>query len=431
MSTLLIGEQSELNEAELDPTPFVGALRLTTALCTAGIIVGGAYAQLQMALFGGFVPVTPAIFKVGLVVILLAVFLLRGTAFFYSPVLRDAFLLLMLTCVTTLSLLFSSEYSLADLLQTSFLYYFMPLIACLFTATPLRISPRTYTTLFILMFLISLGFGLDQFITGTKVLPVESADGNFSVQAWYMYGAVRAFGLFATPMQFGYFCCFVGAYGVMLVLHEERRLLGLLCVISAAAGCFFSQTRAAEICFALTLLVAWAIATKPAGAAFVRLLPWVSILAAVLLFAWGVNRLDQGNSYDSTSSETFGIRVAEWGYYLQEYARSSMLKQVIGAGLIQLLGATGRVRNLSNQTMLFMDNTLLAVLMNTGILGVGILISLYRSAWNYVLARHSKEASSMLLASITMLAVLPFIGSYDVMLTEMGAFLLIATTIAS
>jgi hypothetical protein len=163
----------------------------------------------------------------------------------------------------------------------------------------------------------------------------------------------------------------------------------------------------------------------------VRLLPLVSILAAILLFVWGLGRLGQGNSYDSASSETFGIRIEEWGYYLQEYVRSSILKQIIGAGLIQFLGSTGRVGNLGNQTLLFMDNTLLAVLMNTGIVGVGVLISLYRSAWKHVLARHSKEASSMLLASISMMAVLPFIGSYDVMLTEMGAFLLVAATIAS
>jgi hypothetical protein len=431
MATSVIGEQTDLNYVELDTTPYLGVIRLLAALCTVGIIVGGAFPQLQMALLGGFVPVTPAVFKVGLVIILLAVFGLRGTAFVYSKVLRDAFLLMGVIFVSTMSVLITSGYSLADLMQTNFLYYFMPLLACFFTAIPLRVTPRTYAILFLLMFLISLGFSMDQYLTDTKVLPVTSVDGNFNVLAWYMYGSVRAFGLFATPMQFGYFCCFIGAYGVMVALHEGRRVQGLFWLVAAAAGCFFSQTRAAEICFLLTLLVAWAIATKPSKSGLVRLLPLVSILAAILLFVWGLGRLGQGNSYDSASSETFGIRIEEWGYYLQEYVRSSILKQIIGAGLIQFLGSTGRVGNLGNQTLLFMDNTLLAVLMNTGIVGVGVLISLYRSAWKHVLARHSKEASSMLLASISMMAVLPFIGSYDVMLTEMGAFLLVAATIAS
>jgi hypothetical protein len=111
MATSVIGEQTDLNYVELDTTPYLGVIRLLAALCTVGIIVGGAFPQLQMALLGGFVPVTPAVFKVGLVIILLAVFGLRGTAFVYSKVLRDAFLLMGVIFVSTMSVLITSGYS--------------------------------------------------------------------------------------------------------------------------------------------------------------------------------------------------------------------------------------------------------------------------------------------------------------------------------
>jgi hypothetical protein len=405
---------------------FLQTLRFAIAICICLIMVGGAFSQLQMVLFGGFVPITPAIFKAGLLLVFAVLFFSNDGVYLESRVLQISLLLLLLLVARTVYISSVTSIEFRDLLQSDFLYYFLPLAACCAAAIEVNVPTRFFSRPLLGFFVVSLCLGVAQYVSNEPIVRTESVDGNFIVLAWKFYGQVRAFALFLTCTQFGVFCCLIGSYGIVEFRQKSHKTVGVTLYLSAALGVAVSLTRTAQLAFALVTILTF-VALAPSFGKRARLLPVISQVGALLLLLFGLSRLGAGNSYDLTSSETFTIRILEWTSYLGDFSRLPLMQQIFGAGLIQFLGDNvGRVRYVSNATQTFMDNTLLAVLMNTGLMGVVLIVALYVSAWQMLCERMTDRSSSLYTATLIMVAAIPFIGFFDLMFTELGVFLLLA-----
>lgn len=407
-------------------TPYL--LRLSAAVCIVFVIASGAFPRIQMLLLGGNVPVTPAIVKALLLLILGVAFFARGARIDISLPFASGLFVMLGLGISRAHIFFSSHMPMGDLLLADYLMYFMLLLGCLFAAVPMRVSPRLLTTLFFLIFFISIAIGTGQHFLNEKIIPTDSVDGNFSVQAWDFYGQVRAFGLFPTPMQFGFFCCLIGNFGVVQIVRERRRFVGWLIVILAGFGCFLTLTRAAQICYCVGLPLAYILSVgRPKG--LVRVLPVCALVTAMIVLGAGATRLSVSNRGDLSSSETLYIRLTEWKSYLDRYGDMSLADQVIGSGLVER-GGLGRVKHLANEGPTLLDNTYLAILVNFGIMGVALVVCLYASAWGVLSRKADVGASSLMVATVATFAALPFLANYEVVLNEIGMFLLLANLLA-
>ena len=105
-------------------------LRWIAAICFVSVIAGGAFAQIQVLLLRGYVPVTPAIFKALLLLVLGIAFFARGARCVVSLQVTLGVLLLLGLGISTVHILFSSHIPLNDLLLSDFLLYFVLLLGC-------------------------------------------------------------------------------------------------------------------------------------------------------------------------------------------------------------------------------------------------------------------------------------------------------------
>jgi hypothetical protein len=406
--------------------PFL--LQWIAAICFVSVIAGGAFAQLQVLLLQGNVPVTPAIFKAILLLVLGVTFFARGGRCVISLQLTLGLLILLGLTVSTIHILLSSYLPLSDLLVSDFLMYFVLVLGCSVSAVPIMISPKLLTRLLLSVFAVSLAIGAAQHFLNDKVVATESFDGKFNVLAWNFYGQVRAFGLFLSPMDFGFFCALIANFGVILAVRKRRQFIGWSIVILAGLGCYVSLTRSAQICYVVGLPIAYILGTgKPR--ILVRLLPVCALATAMVVFGFGLTRITQLNKGDITSSETFYIRLTEWKYYLERYREMSLADQIVGSGLVEQ-GGSGRVKHLANEGPMTMDNTYLALLVNSGVMGFALVLGLYASAWNILLVKTAGGASTLMAATAATFAALPFMASYGVVLNEMGMMLLLAGLLA-
>jgi hypothetical protein len=398
------------------------------AICFVSVIAGGAFAQLQVFLLQGNVPVTPAIFKAILLLVLGVTFFARGGRCVISLQLTLGILILLGLTVSTIHILFSSYLPLSDLLVSDFLMYFVLVLGCGVSAVPLMVSPKLLTRLLLLIFVVSLSIGAAQHFLNDKVVATHSLDGKFNVLAWNFYGQVRAFGLFLSPLDFGVFCALIANFGVILAVRKRRRFVGWSMVILAGLGCYASLTRAAQISYIVGLPIAFVLGTgKPK--ILVRLLPVCALATAMIVFGFGLTRITQLNKGDITSSETFYIRLTEWKYYLERYREMSLADQIVGSGLVEK-GGSGRVKHLANEGPMTMDNTYLALLVNSGVMGFALVLGLYASAWDVLSIKAAEGASTLMVATAASFATLPFMASYAVNLNEMGVLLLLANLLA-
>lgn len=403
-------------------------LRWSAAFCIVFVIAAGAFPRIQMLLLGGRVPITPAIVKALLLLVLGLAFFARRARIEITPTFAMGLFVILGLGLSRFHIFSSSHMPVGDILLADYLMYFLLLLACIFAAVPMRVSPRLLTVLFFVIFAISLGIGTAQHFLNAKVIPTDSVDGNFSVQAWDFYGQVRAFGLFPTPMQFGFFCCLIGDIGVVQIARERRRLLGWAIVVMGGFGCFLTLTRAAQICYCVSLPLAYVMsANKPRM--LVRVLPVCAFLTAMIVLGAGATRLNMSNRGDLSSSETLNIRLTEWKYYVDRYENMSIADQVIGSGLVER-GGLGRVKHLANEGPTLLDNTYLATLVNFGLMGVALVVCLYAAAWGALSRKAGAGASSLMVATVATFAALPFLANYEVVLNEVGMFLLLANLLA-
>lgn len=406
--------------------PFL--LQWIAAICFVSVIAGGAFAQLQVLVLQGNVPVTPAIFKAILLLVLGITFFARGGRCVISLQLTLGFLILLGLTVSTIHILFSSYLPLSDLLVSDFLMYFVLILGCIVSGVPIMVSPKLLTRLLLSVFAISLAIGAAQHFLNDKVVATQSLDGKFAVLAWNFYGQVRAFGLFLSPLDFGFFCALIANFGVILAVRKRRHFIGWSIVILAGLGCYASFTRSAQICYLAGLPIAFIVGTgKPR--ILVRLLPACALATAIIVFTVGLTRITQFNKGDITSSETFYIRLTEWKYYLGRYREMSLADQLVGGGLVEK-GGSGRVKHLANEGPMTMDNTYLALLVNTGVMGFVLVVGLYAAAWGVLSARAAEGASTLMAATAATFATLPFMASYGVVLNAMGVMLLLAGLLA-
>jgi hypothetical protein len=404
-------------------------LQWIAAICFISVIAGGAFAQIQVLLLQGNVPVTPAIFKAILLLVLGVAFFARGGRCVISLQLMLGILLVLGLTVSTVHILFSSSLPLNDLLLSDFLMYFLLFLGCAVSAVPIMVSPKLLTWLLLLVFVVSLSIGAAQHFLNDKVVATDSVDGKFAVQAWNFYGQVRAFGLFPSPMDFGFFCALIGNFGVVLAVRERHRFVGWSMVILAGFGCFLTLTRAAQICYCVGLPVAYVLSNgKPK--ILVRVLPICTLLTAVIVLGVGATRLTQFNRGDLTSSETLYIRLTEWKSYLVRYGEMSLADQIVGSGLVEK-GGLGRVKHLANEGPTLLDNTYLALLVNTGLMGLALVVGLFASAWRVFSRKVAEGASTLMVATAATFATLPFLANYEVTLNEVGVLLLLANLLAS
>src|SRR5271170_2565888 len=127
------------------PGDSLGLLRNLAAVTFALVYAWGTFGQVQVLLLQGRVPITPAIFKVILLLVLAVTFIARGGRFVVSPQVTLGALLLLGLIVSTGHLVFTTSSPLGDLLLSDFLGYFLPLIACAFAAVPLMVQPKLLT----------------------------------------------------------------------------------------------------------------------------------------------------------------------------------------------------------------------------------------------------------------------------------------------
>jgi hypothetical protein len=402
-------------------------LRWCAAVCIVLMIAAAVFPRIQM-LVGGTVPVPPAILKALLLFVLGMTFFARGARCTITPPVALCLFITLGLGISRAHILFSSHVPLGDLLFSDFLMYFVLLLGCIFVAVPMLVSPRLLTGLLFSVFFISLAIGAAQYFLNKTIIPTDSVDGNFSVLAWDFYGRVRAFGLFVTPMQFGFFCCLIGNFGIALVVRKQRRLLGCLLVVLAGFGCFVTFTRAAQICYCVGLPLAYIICTgRPK--ALLRVLPACALAMSVIVIGVGATQLAASNKADLSSSETLNIRLTEWKLYLATYGEMSLPDQILGNGLVER-GGFGRIKHLANEGPTLLDNTYIAVLVNFGIVGVALVMGLYASAWIAISRKTAEGASPLMVATAATFATLPFLANYEVVLSEVGMFMLLANLLA-
>jgi hypothetical protein len=256
-------------------------------------------------------------------------------------------------------------------------YYAILLIPVLFYVR--RSLDEFIITRALLVLVFPLGvLGIAQNLSGNLLLPTDSSNQFLQVQSWGFEGSIRAFSLFTSPSNFGHFIALLGALGVAFWLENRgRKAMGITLTIFSLVTGYCTLTRATHLEIIFSMLAVWLVYHRDKVRWILKFCPLVfggvGIFVAFILPTWIV-----GISADLLSDSTLLQRYAEWATYGAMWIGNGLATFLFGAGLVQ------NDRFQAGADVLI-DNSVLAIGVHIGFVGVVFWMAISWWAWRYML----------------------------------------------
>lgn len=364
--------------------------------------VDGAMPQLQMAIFGGRVPIASIFVKVLIISVLCAAVLFhvyrKGTVLL-PEVTRGPFFLFLIFLFGHFC--FSlGEYP-PDYLLLSYNAYYMFLLLLPFT-TYLDFSSRHFIRLILVVAIPILCIGFAQYFLGAPLLSTTSNDGYFSVSAWEYYDKVRSFSLFSSGLQYGYFLSFLAPILVFFCWKTTgvNRFFSFLGLAVLSFACFTTLTRNIYIQFTFTVttaLLLLALSRRSGASVFQKILPllpfFYGLIATASVFLGRLLLLVNAKDSIILQDESLLMRFVNWDKYYRLLTESGLQKLLFGVGIV-----SGSRVFLEDEIVI--DNTFLAVALHIGLVGLALWLFLMWRLWRWVLASAGQRTNNIALIAI-------------------------------
>lgn len=355
-------------------------------------IVDSALPQLQMALFGGMVPIRGVLLDILFLGLLGLLALLRGSlppapmGLGTATAAFGAYLF-----VELLFLYARRDTSILGLVTDYYRYYFFLLVLPFAYYAQSSLDARRLLRILLLAFVPLAWLGLQQHFGGDPLLPTASADGRFQVFAWAWQGEVRAFSLFNSGWSFGHYAVLAAALAWFLAGEPQTgpatRRLCLLLIPVALVCVYASQTRTVFLVAAAAVVASLVLArTRRRGVLDPAAVLMPLAFAGVgYLVAHGaqtiVEVLDlRGESLFATGS--IEARWDAWAEYGSRWLQGSWAEMWFGLGIGQHDSGM-----LYSESTVLIDNMLIAVGAQLGLIGVILWLVMMWKIWRMVLAR--------------------------------------------
>lgn len=220
--------------------------------------------------------------------------------------------------------------------------------------------------------------GILQAIVNKPIIPIINKDGNVIVNTIYylnggsstsynlllLGGRVRAFGITDSGLTLGLF----GMLGIALIIDEKNRLLKSVLGTIYVITIYLTYTRI--IWIATCVYLSLVLLNKIKIGKRIYVLGWVIQLLLVCIFSSNYIML-LFNDYPTVISRIQGIQ-----YYINNLSLS--LKNLLfGQNFVNYIDYFSKI------TVYTLDNELLVIVANIGIIGLVILISVYYKAMNF------------------------------------------------
>src|ERR1700677_39895 len=403
------------------------ALRLALAFMLLCMLLEAGLPQLEMAIFSGATPIPDRAPRFLCLVLMLFIGYMQRT-FNRVSLVPAALVVGVFLAGDTVFLYLDRSYSFGDLYHAYTLYYFILLLGAMASSLRLRISPGILTVFVMAGFLIWVGFAILQFATNDAILPTQSTDKSFVVDSWHFFGQVRAFGLFASPLNFGVFCCFIGALAVAWCKSLKGFVLGVPVLILAAFGCYATYTRLTIIGFVACIASSIILSLR-------RLRPFAVWLPAVWLIVAvvAVSRLGsfgtQGD-FGLGNCSSFIQRLSSWAWCWEAFLRASLPEKLFGLGLMPHSGSQP-ASTATNIAPVPIDNIYAALLVQVGLIGLLVVGFFCWRCWKYLLRRVEEVNSPLIVAVAATWATLTLLGMFNIVLNAMGCLLLLVSVVSS
>jgi hypothetical protein len=403
------------------------ALRLALAFMLVSMLLEAALPQLEMAIFSGATPIPDRAPRFLCLVLMLFIGYMQRT-FNRISLVPAALVVGVFLAADTVFLYLDRSCSFGDVYHAYTLYYFILLLGAMASSLRLKVSPRILTGFVTAGFLISVSFAILQFATNDAILPTQSTDKSFAVDSWHFFGQVRAFGLFASPLNFGVFCCFIGALAVAWCRSLKGFLLGIPILLLAAFGCYATYTRLTIIGFVACVASSIILSVRRLRP-FAVWLPVVWLIVAVVAVSQLGSFGTQGD-FGLGNSSSFVQRLSEWAWCWDAFLRASLPEKLLGLGLMPHSGSQAAT-TATNIAPVAIDNIYAALLVQVGLVGFVVVGFFCWRCWKYLLRRVEEVNSPLVVAVAATWATLTLLGMFNIVLNAMGCLLLLVSVVNS
>lgn len=351
------------------------------------LLVDGALPQLQMALMGGRVVIPNIAIKFYLILVLMTGFLLHALkkgSIVWPRVAGIAYFLFLAYLVVHFIIMseeLPSGYLLFSYNGNYFFYIIYPLTVYL------SVSAITVKKWLFFACIPLIAIGMAQFFTNSTIVPTVSQDGFFEVFSWRYYEKVRAFSLFSSGLQYGYFLSLLAPFAIysMFKGRGAAKITAVLFFLVVSFACYTTYTRNIYIQYTFTVIASVVLLLwhkKPSSrvfSIFVRFIPVTfGITSALLVIIAQVYISTHFQDSLVIKDETLFMRFMAWAQYFELWTGSGLMKLFFGLGLISSarFDFTGDV---------IIDNSFLAIGVHIGLIGLVLLIAIMWRLWKWLL----------------------------------------------
>jgi hypothetical protein len=383
---------------------------LASALCFVAV-VNALVPQFQMYLSGGRTLFGDSVIKTALLVAVAAGCVLR-------PKVKIAAIpwLAWLLCIGYLivevgHLTINCDMSLGEALFSYYNYYCLFLIGPALLVFRGAVSQRTLVRSSVFLFAVCAMLAAAQYLTVSPIVYTESLDGSFTVPSWMFADRLRAFSLFGSSLEFGLFCAFSGALGIALARKTPIR--GTVLTIASALACYTTLTRLCYLMFfgAVVSSLIFTFGKRPSRGSWLPLFWFLLGLSTIFVGLNSISATDAGSLQDTGS--LLG-RLDQWVHFSDLFLHSSLVFQLFGLGLVQnesLISSHGMV----------IDNTLLALLLHIGVVGLVLFGTLLTKMWLYLRREAVVAQQPFIIAAASLWAAITCAGTFNIVFGFFGA----------
>lgn len=314
--------------------------------------------------------------------------------------------------VEVIHLTINCDMSLGEALFSYYNYYCLFLIGPAMLIFRGAVSQRTLVRCSVFMFAVCATLAAAQHLTASPIVYTESVDGSFMVPSWMLADRLRAFSLFGSSLEFGLFCAFSGALGIALARKMPVR--GTLLAIASALACYTTLTRLCYLIFvgAVASSLVFTFGKKPSRGSWLPLLWFLLGLSTILVGLNSVSSADAGTLQDAGSLLE---RLDQWAYFSDLLLHSSLVYQLFGLGLVQ-----SENLRLSYGGMVI-DNSLLALLLHVGVVGLVLFGTLLTKMWLYLRREAVVTQQPFIIAAASLWAAITCAGTFNIVFGFFGA----------
>lgn len=228
--------------------------------------------------------------------------------------------------------------------------------------------------------------GILQYLLEAPLLDTGNPSDKFNAMSYVFGEKIRAFSLFSSSREYGYFLNIILAS--LLVMDGENRpsqlkvIVRILFIAIVVVAIYTTLTRTAYLQAALIIAAYILLKFFSSSGALFRVLPWV--YAGVAIFIAYISTYGHGQDHliaNATaveqrllSTDSMQERVYYWSSHVKWAIDQDLSKIVFGSGIVQ---SNAEIYSES----LIIDNTYIALLLNSGLIGLSCWIIFMNSLW--------------------------------------------------